>query len=166
MRISFVLDNRDAALFTLYRNLEHVDVKRKKAVLRWIVALMLLAILPVFQLNSTASVSMLLIICFLWLSLSGPFMNHVLLKQILKEQKAVDYAAIEIESNETGLQIQTAGHEHKYGYDEITHFLYFRKLLLLTLYNGSSILIPRHAFESKQAFKAFYMHILNHCPEG
>ena len=115
MQISYELDYRDAARFTLYRSLENADVKRRKTVLRWMVAIMLLASIPAFQLKHPAAIS--------------------------------------------------GKKQHSYPYEEITHFLYFKKLLLLTLHDGSSILIPRHAFNSNHDYKAFYMHILNHCPQ-
>ncbi|MBS6181758.1 YcxB family protein [[Clostridium] innocuum] len=165
MQISYELDDRDTALFTLYRSLESADVKRKKVVLRWMIAIMLLAIIPIFQLHHSAAITLILAICFLWLSFGSTFMNHVLLKQILKEQEEKIYERIEIVSVEEALMIYTAKTERSYKYEDITHFLYFKKLLLLTLQDGSSILIPRHAFNSKQDYKAFYMHILNHCPQ-
>ena len=130
MQISYELDYRDAARFTLYRSLENADVKRRKTVLRWMVAIMLLASIPA-----------------------------------LKEHKEITYERIEIVSAKESLLIHTGKKQHSYPYEEITHFLYFKKLLLLTLYDGSSILIPRHAFNSNHDYKAFYMHILNHCPQ-
>ena len=64
MQISYELDYRDAARFTLYRSLENADVKRRKTVLRWMVTIMLLAIIPAFQLKHTAAISLVLVICF------------------------------------------------------------------------------------------------------
>lgn len=165
MQISYELDYRDAARFTLYRSLENADVKRRKTVLRWMVAIMLLASIPAFQLKHPAAISLVLVICFLWLAFCDTFMNHILLKQILKEHKEITYERIEIVSAKESLLIHTGKKQHSYLYEEITHFLYFKKLLLLTLYDGSSILIPRHAFNSNHDYKAFYMHILNHCPQ-
>ena len=165
MQISYELDYRDAARFTLYRSLENADVKRRKTVLRWMVTIMLLAIIPAFQLKHPAAISLVLVICFLWLAFCDTFMNHILLKQILKEHKEITYERIEIVSAKESLLIHTGKKHHSYPYEEITHFLYFKKLLLLTLHDGSSILIPRHAFNSNHDYKAFYMHILNHCPQ-
>ena len=165
MQISYELDYRDAARFTLYRSLENADVKRRKTVLRWMVTIMLLAIIPAFQLKHPAAISLVLVICFLWLAFCDTFMNHILLKQILKEHKEITYERIEIVSAKESLLIHTGKKQHYYPYEEITHFLYFKKLLLLTLHDGSSILIPRHAFNSNHDYKAFYMHILNHCPQ-
>ena len=165
MQISYELDYRDAARFTLYRSLENADVKRRKTVLRWMVAIMLLASIPAFQLKHPAAISLVLVICFLWLAFCDTFMNHILLKQILKEHKEITYERIEIVSAKESLLIHTGKKQHSYPNEEITHFLYFKKILLLTLYDGSSILIPRHAFNSNHDYKAFYMHILNHCPQ-
>ena len=64
MQISYELDYRDAARFTLYRSLENADVKRRKTVLRWMVAIMLLASIPAFQLKHPAAISLVLVICF------------------------------------------------------------------------------------------------------
>jgi len=116
-------------------------------------------------LKHPAAISLVLVICFLWLAFCDTFMNHILLKQILKEHKEITYERIEIVSAKESLLIHTGKKQHSYPYEEITHFLYFKKLLLLTLYDGSSILIPRHAFNSNHDYKAFYMHILNHCPQ-
>ena len=91
MQISYELDYRDAARFTLYRSLENADVKRRKTVLRWMVTIMLLAIIPAFQLKHPAAISLVLVICFLWLAFCDTFMNHILLKQILKEHKEITY---------------------------------------------------------------------------
>ena len=66
MQISYELDYRDAARFTLYRSLENADVKRRKTVLRWMVAIMLLASIPAFQLKHPAAISLVLVICFLF----------------------------------------------------------------------------------------------------
>ena len=96
MQISYELDYRDAARFTLYRSLENADVKRRKTVLRWMVTIMLLAIIPAFQLKHPAAISLVLVICFLWLAFCDTFMNHILLKQILKEHKEITYERIEI----------------------------------------------------------------------
>ena len=134
MQISYELDYRDAARFTLYRSLENADVKRRKTVLRWMVAIMLLASIPAFQLKHPAAISLVLVICFLWLTFCDTFMNHILLKQILKEHKEITYERIEIVSAKESLLIHTGKKQHSYPYEEITHFLYFKKLLLLTLH--------------------------------
>ena len=55
MQISYELDYRDAARFTLYRSLENADVKRRKTVLRWMVAIMLLASIPAFSVETSGS---------------------------------------------------------------------------------------------------------------
>ena len=55
MQISYELDYRDAARFTLYRSLENADVKRRKTVLRWMVAIMLLASISVETYGSDIS---------------------------------------------------------------------------------------------------------------
>lgn len=107
MQISYELDYRDAARFTLYRSLENADVKRRKTVLRWMVTIMLLAIIPAFQLKHTAAISLVLVICFLWLAFCDTFMNHILLKQILKEHKEITYERIEIVSAKESLLIHT-----------------------------------------------------------
>lgn len=105
MQISYELDYRDAARFTLYRSLENADVKRRKTVLRWMVAIMLLASIPAFQLKHPAAISLVLVICFLWLAFCDTFMNHILLKQILKEHKEITYERIEIVSAKESLLI-------------------------------------------------------------
>ena len=101
--------------------------------LRWMVAIMLLASIPAFQLKHPAAISLVLVICFFMAGFfADMFRNHILLKQILKEHKEITYERIEIVSAKESLLIHTGKKQHSYPYEEITHFLYFKKLLLLT----------------------------------
>lgn len=163
MKISYVLNDKDLARFNLYKNLTCKEITRKKTLVRWIVCLMLLSTLAVLRHKNLITIGIVLMLCGIWIIISNSFMNYILQKQYNRHKTNMEYETIRITAQSDFLIINKGKCVQKYAYEEINHFFYFSKLLLLTLKSGESVLIPKRAFMKKRLYKKFYIYVLSLC---
>lgn len=120
--------------------------------------------IPAFQLKHPAA-----IFWFWWFVFMADFLwyiygeSHTITKQILKEHKEITYDEENRDSfsqRVIKLLIHTGKSNILYPYEEITHFLYFKKLAADTPYDGIQHIDTKTCVQQQTMIIAFYMHII------
>lgn len=162
----YTLNEHDYSKFLVFQERNKVHIKRQRVILRWLVCFILLISVPVLHLDSKLYIFMIVGVTFLWIVISGMFMDHVMIRQAKKQickEHGTPFTEMEVNLIENGLYIKQDEHEYQYAFQDITHIFRFHKLFIITVRSKQTILIPFRAFDSKDEYRYFYVQLMEGC---
>lgn len=163
--LSYTLNERDYCKLLVFQDRGKPYIKRQKVLLRWVVSLILLISVPVLQIDSKLYMLAIVLLTFVWILLSGMFMDYVLMRQTRKKlrHEALPFTTMAVELSQSGLQVQQNKKEYHYPFHEITHVFRFYKVFIITVKAKQTILIPFRAFDTKEDYRYFYIQLMEGC---
>lgn len=164
--ISYQLNVNDYSSYLTFQKAQTVSVKRQKAVVRWLVCIIVLGGAILFRLDQKmAQIILVLSVCIVWLIFSGLFMDGILKRQILRKLKKEgrSYEKIHLSFDDSQIRYESRGREKTYPYELVTHCIQFQRLLILTLKTKEVLIIPKRIFPDKDSWRRFYVSVMENC---